>query len=300
MHHSISIASRRSGLSEHVIRAWEKRYKLPSSGRCQKGRRLYCEDDIERLRLLRELTERGHRIGQIAESCVDSLRELLANELSHQSATPAIQCVQKMREACHAAVAAHDAEALRSLLEHARREFGHRPALRMLVAPLIGEVGEQWRSGTISEAEEHLCSMVVRDFLTAQIPGSQVSRGAPELVASTPAGMMHELGVLLAATTARDLGWRVTYLGPSLPATEIARVATSRKARAVALSVVHPAGCEQIRGEIMQLRSALPKETPIIVGGRAAESYRKCLPRSKTIHWCGCLEGFENFLMSLV
>jgi methylmalonyl-CoA mutase cobalamin-binding subunit len=89
----------------------------------------------------------------------------------------------------------------------------------------------------------------------------------------------------------------VTYLGPSLPASEIARVAKSRNAKAIALSVVHPVGCTEVRAELERLRAAVPAETMIIIGGRAAESYRECLSKCEGVRWCGCLDEFEELLL---
>ena len=63
----IQLASRLSGLSTHVIRIWERRYGALSPTRTDTNRRMYCEEAIKRLNLLRELTENGHRIGGVAK-----------------------------------------------------------------------------------------------------------------------------------------------------------------------------------------------------------------------------------------
>jgi DNA-binding transcriptional MerR regulator len=62
--HPIQVVARRTGLSPDVLRVWEKRYQAVEPGRTKTGRRLYSDDDIERLRLLREATSRGRRIGE--------------------------------------------------------------------------------------------------------------------------------------------------------------------------------------------------------------------------------------------
>jgi len=97
------------------------------------------------------------------------------------------------------------------------------------------------------------------------------------LVVATPAGQVHELGALLVAATAVNFGWRVTYLGASLPAAEIAGAAQLSRARAVALSLVFPDDDPQLEGELGRLREALPPQTPLLVGGRAMPSYRAAL-----------------------
>jgi methylmalonyl-CoA mutase cobalamin-binding subunit len=60
----------------------------------------------------------------------------------------------------------------------------------------------------------------------------------------------------------------VVYLGPDLPAKDIAAAATQMRARAVALSAVYANGTA-LRGEVARLTRALPRDTAIVVGGDA-------------------------------
>ena len=62
----ISAAAALSGLPINTIRNWEKRYQVVSPARTDAGDRRYCDRDIERLALLRKLTELGLSIRDIA------------------------------------------------------------------------------------------------------------------------------------------------------------------------------------------------------------------------------------------
>jgi len=106
---------------------------------------------------------------------------------------------------------------------------------------------------------------------------------APVLIVATPAGQVHELGALLVAATAVHCGWRVTYLGASLPAAEIAGAAQLSRARAVALSLVYPEDDPQLEGELVRLREALPPQTALLVGGRAMSAYPKALDKTDAV-----------------
>ena len=75
-HQSIKVVARRTGLSAHVIRIWEKRYGAMEPERTGTNRRLYSDEQIERLSLLREITQNGHSIGHVAKLPTDKLREL--------------------------------------------------------------------------------------------------------------------------------------------------------------------------------------------------------------------------------
>lgn len=58
----ISTVSRLTGLSTANIRMWEKRYQAVEPERSESGRRLYSDQDVRRLTLLKSLSEYGHPI----------------------------------------------------------------------------------------------------------------------------------------------------------------------------------------------------------------------------------------------
>lgn len=62
----IGAVCRMTGISQHVLRVWEKRYGVVEPLRSETGRRLYREGDINRLSMLKALVDRGHAIGSIA------------------------------------------------------------------------------------------------------------------------------------------------------------------------------------------------------------------------------------------
>ena len=76
--HPIRVVARRTGLTSHVIRVWEKRYGAVSPLRTPTNRRLYSDRDVERLQLLHRAILAGHSIGQIAQLPNERLRALVA------------------------------------------------------------------------------------------------------------------------------------------------------------------------------------------------------------------------------
>lgn len=299
----IQIASQRSGLSPHVIRMWERRYGALVPSRTGSNRRLYSEEEIDRLKLLRKLTENGHRISQIATLGRDQLLHLERQDHEHSEAAFQVDAGRldspaDYVSACHSAATEFESERLRRLLQRARLQFGQRATLRLVVTPLIYELGHGWQEGAVRTGQEHLATAVIREFLMTPVPGSQTATHAPEIVITTPSGEVHELGALLATASARDLGWRTTYLGPNLPAEEIAACARARKATAVALSLVYPEGAPDVAGQLRELRRLLPQSISLIVGGRAVDTYRTTLA-DLTIHWISDLGEFDALLLAL-
>ena len=96
---------------------------------------------------------------------------------------------------------------------------------------------------------------------------------APRWLGTTPSGQHHEVGILLACCVAALEGWQVTYLGPNLPALEIAAAARDSGASAVGLSIVYPEADPGLEVELRALRRELGPGTPIVIGGRAADAF---------------------------
>jgi methanogenic corrinoid protein MtbC1 len=272
-------------LTPDVLRVWEKRYGAVSPTRVDTGRRLYSDGDVERLLLLRRATLGGRRIGQVAGLPTDELEMLVVTDEAAMAAAPRPAGAPKPAaggtnhhfDASLDAVLRLDAPALENAVSGAAVALSTPALLDEVLIPLLHIIGEQWRVGTARVANEHLATAVTRSLLGRLRVTTEAVNGAPEVIVTTPAGQLHELGAMMAAMTAASEGWRVTYLGPNLPAEEIAAAAAQRNARAVALSVVYPADDPRVAEELRRLRELVGPEITILVGGSGAEHYAHIL-----------------------
>ncbi len=73
--YGIGAVAKLTGLTDHTIRVWERRYSAVVAQRTANGRRLYAPADVEKLGLLKRLTDQGLSIGQIASESLPALRE---------------------------------------------------------------------------------------------------------------------------------------------------------------------------------------------------------------------------------
>jgi DNA-binding transcriptional MerR regulator/methylmalonyl-CoA mutase cobalamin-binding subunit len=287
--HPIKVVARRTGLTPHVIRVWERRYKAVSPQRTDSNRRLYTEDDIEHLRLLRQATIAGHSIGQIAGYPTEKLRELLADDAVYASAPSGpLSRLLPPREAARrpveyfiqesvAAIEKLDERSLERTLALADMELSQPVVMDEVIVPLMTKLGDWWQEGAARAAHEHMASAVVRTLLANMRMTHAPRQGAPDFVITTPHGQHHEIGAMLVALTAAAEGWRVTYLGPSLPASEIAAAVRLRQARVMGLSICFPPEDPIVVNELRQLRRLLEPGTTILAGGKSAPSYRAVL-----------------------
>ena len=288
--HSIKVAVQRTGLSAHVIRVWEKRYQAVVPERTTTNRRLYSDEDIARLQWLQQAVQAGQSIGRIARLPTPELMKLVRAE---QAAAPLAQRPTdgegeekdpgKFLERALVAVQRLDAVSLEEQLARASIALSQRHLLEEVVLPLMERIGQMWEEGTLRVADEHMASAVVRSFIGNIQASFQVSEAAPHLVATTPAGQLHEMGALLASVVATSEGWNSTFLGPNLPVEEIAGAAAQKGAKAVLLSIVYPGDDPHLGGELVKLRRLLGDEIALLAGGRAARHYRRFLNQAGAV-----------------
>lgn len=275
--HSIAVVSRRTGLTQLVLRAWERRYGAIIPERTPTGRRRYSDGDIQKLTLLKFLTDNGHRIGDVATLPIDELQTLY-HELGPIGAPDALEVqgpaeVGRLLDDALTAVESLDTHGLEDVLNRALVDLSKPDLRNKLLIPLMVEIGKRWQDGQMRVAHEHLASRIVVAFLASINARYRVAPGAPVLVVATPAGQHHELGALLAASIAYEAGWDVVYLGADLPAEDIAAAVKMRGARALLLSLVFPHGDSGTIAELRELRRLLGSSTPIFAGGQAVSSY---------------------------
>ena len=286
----IRIAARRAGVSIDALRAWERRYGAVSPARTSGEQRLYSEADVERLVILRELTDAGHSISALAGVSSDDLRRLRASvrggggegagEASPAADAPSASSsdAPHVLRTCFRAVRAHDSEAVYRVLQREAFRLTTLSFLEEIATPFMARVGDEWAGGHLSEAQERLASGALRRVLGVVLQYLRIderdrdpSAPAPlRVMTTTLAGERHELGALMAAAVGADLGCDVSYPGADLPGPALAAAARRSRAEIVALSLLDGSAPRLKQRELSAVRDLLPARTRIVVGGASA------------------------------
>jgi DNA-binding transcriptional MerR regulator/methylmalonyl-CoA mutase cobalamin-binding subunit len=275
-YYAIKYVSQRTGLTPHVIRAWEKRYDAVVPVRSPKNRRLYSEADVQRLQMLKAATDAGHSISQVAGLTTKDLAELVqragaaVQPATRTNVPGSVESAETYYEFCLAAVLDLDDSRLEQALGRAAIDLTRASLLKDLIVPLFKEIGKLWHGGSLKIVNEHMATSVTRTFLLNMLRATEVSDSAPKIVVATTVGQWHDIGALTVALSAAENGWSPIYYGPNLPAEEIAAGVKHSGARAVAVSITHLLNQNALIEEMRKLRRYVGKEFTIFVGGRAA------------------------------
>ncbi len=262
-----------SGLSDHVIRMWERRYELLRPRRTDNGYRLYTEDDLQLLLYLKSQIDSGRSIGELARDGLEKLRE-------HMTHTPVTlpEVPEGLRQQALAIIHSARCSDQRTTAERIHRTvtlLGIERAVIQVLFPVLRVVGELWHRGEIGNQGEQAITRTVRQELVQALT-SQRGTGPLAVVACTPKEF-HEIGAMTAALLLQQIGWQVIYLGPDT-GIEVLRLACKRRrANLVVLSCTFELKEREMRKLLERLRTRIAPLCPVSLGGKGASAFASVL-----------------------
>jgi MerR family transcriptional regulator, light-induced transcriptional regulator len=247
--------SRRLGVSEHVLRAWERRYGLLRPVRSPGGFRLYSAQDERLVRRMQAYLARGVSAAEAARAALNEVQAPASD------AQPRVAGQRNgLRDSPGAlarAMQEMDEPAAQALLDRLLADFTVETVLREVVLPYLYTLGEHWERGQTDVAQEHFASNVIRGRLSSLARGWGNGRGPTALLACAP-GEEHDLPLLAFGVVLHRNGWRIAYLGANTPLEDLARAATDLQPALVVLSAVRPERLNTVQEDLARLARIAP------------------------------------------
>jgi MerR family transcriptional regulator, light-induced transcriptional regulator len=257
--------SRRLGVSDHVLRAWESRYGLLQPVRSAGGFRLYSEADESRVRRMQAHLAHGLSAAEAAQAVLGEDAGARA-DLGRASGPPrAPRAASELSGDLRQALDAFDEPAAQAVLDRLMSDLSLTTVLRDVVVPYLTELGERWERGTASVAQEHFASNVIRGRLAGLARGWGNGQG-PRAVLACPPGELHDLALMVFGIVLNRSGWRIDYLGMSTPVEELTRTVDARRPDLVVLAATLPEILEPFATQL----TALAQRAPLALAGAGA------------------------------
>jgi MerR family transcriptional regulator, light-induced transcriptional regulator len=257
--------SRRLGVSDHLLRAWERRYGLLQPVRSAGGFRLYSEADELRVRRMQAHLTQGLSAAEAAQAALGEDRPAgadLSPAAEPQLAAPA---ASELSSALRQALDAFDEPAAQAALDRLMSGLSLPAALRDVVMPYLTELGERWERGTASIAQEHFASNILRGRLAGLGRGWGSGHG-PLAVLACPPGELHDLALMAFGIILNRNGWRIDYLGMSTPVEELTRTIDAVHPDLIVLAATLPEYLENLAAQL----TALARRAPLALAGAGA------------------------------
>lgn len=263
---TIADVERDTGLGKDTLRAWERRYGFPQPQRDAQGERRYAPAQVEKLRAIKRLIDAGHRPSRLVTRTLGEL-QAISDRAATGPAEPGVRDDEV--DALLGLLAGHDADALRHALAGAEARHGLGAFVVDVVAPLTRRVGESWMRGELRVFEEHLFTEATQTVLHAALAGLPPARSGPRVLLATLPGEPHGLGLLMAQAVLALNDCPCLSLGLQVPIADIAAAARAWRADIVALSATACMKRSLLLESLAQLRTQLPPEAALWVGGAA-------------------------------
>jgi DNA-binding transcriptional MerR regulator len=244
--------ARRSGVSTDLLRAWERRYGLLEPVRTESGYRLYSGADEQRVAAMRAHLAEGLSAAEAARLARDPGAGATATE-------PAAEL--------WSALDAFDDAGAQGAFDRLVAQLSFETITRVAIVPYLQALGERWRAGDASVAQEHFASALLRGRLLGLARGWDRGLG-PRALLACPPGERHDLGLVMFGLALRERGWRITYLGPDTPIETLAAAAEMLAPEAVILCALTPGHFESARAPI----AALAARHRVHLGGAGADA----------------------------
>src|SRR3954447_7126199 len=244
--------SRRVGVSDHLLRAWETRYGLLHPSRSTGGYRLYSEADADRIRRMKEHLAAGLSAAEAAHAVLAE-----AGGTSVDVRAAAGVSVTELAVSLREALESFDEPTAQAVLDRLLSDLSLPTVLRDVVMPYLADLGARWQQGTASVAQEHFASFVLRGRLSGLARGWGNGRG-PLAVLACPVLELHDLALMVFGIVLNRQGWRISYLGTSTPIGDLARAAETTHPELVVISASASDVLEPLRDELASLAARFP------------------------------------------
>ena len=223
-----------TGVKAHTLRKWETRYNFLEPERTDTNIRYYSDKQLKKLMNIGILTRNGYRISKIDKMSDEEIHKHIATTLIESSEEDDIS-------ALIISALEMDEVTFDGILKEQIVKRGLLQTTTQIIYPFLNQIGVLWGINKVMPAQEHFVSNLIKKKMFAAIDALPYPKeDAPVIMMFLTENEHHEIGLLLAYYMARDLGWKVYYLGQNVPTENIQQVIDIVKPNAMLSMFITP------------------------------------------------------------
>ncbi len=259
-----------TGVKAHTIRIWEKRYGLVSPLRTETQIRTYNDEDLVFLLNVSLLNKKGYKISKIADFSKDQLNEKVMEVMGNASSDTS-------HEQLILALIELDEELFKKTVEELISLYGLEITFTSHLIPFLDRIGVMWLVGTITAAQEHFISNLIRQKIITETDKLPVPRKRKNpVMLFLPEHEWHELSLLFYQFILRNKGIDTLYLGQSLPYDSLKETIEKFNPSALVTSWLTAVDEKFIVNFFKNVQSSFP-ELPVFAGGYQIKTHTAAL-----------------------
>lgn len=290
--YSISDLQQLSGIKAHTIRIWEQRYQALKPQRSEGNTRYYDNNQLRRLLNIVSLNEAGYKLQEICSLSDKKLSELLDEKFIKNTVQEAPQ--EYFISELILAGLNFDEIAFEKHFSTCILKYGLRDSYLNIIYPLLNRVGLMWGKNSISPAQEHFMSCLIRQKLNSAIDSlAPTTNNDERWILFLPSFESHEIGLIFAHYLLKINGKKVIYLGANVPYESLKSAFKTIQPTHLLYFMVHSLPTETAQNYADSIRKISGKAINYISGNqKVIQSFE--LPKN-TIH-INDIETFEKII----
>jgi DNA-binding transcriptional MerR regulator len=275
--YSIKDLERISGVKAHTIRIWEKRYGIVEPKRTESNIRFYCDTEVKKLMNIAILLQHGYKISKLAnlgeQEISRKVQEVSMISGSHDS----------QLENLVVAMIEMDEGKFEKILNMSIIKEGFENTVFKLLYPFFEKIGMLWQTGSINPAHEHFITNLVKQKIYVAIDSIPAVNGneSKKFLLFLPEWDLHELGLLVYDYLIKSRGYKVIYLGPSVPEEDVYAVSDYLKPDYFLATFASAVEKEKFETYLQRLATRFP-DTTFFITGHQVQGVTCTLPANVT------------------
>lgn len=221
--YSIKEVEQLTGVKAHTLRIWEQRYNAVQPHRTKTNIRYYDDEQLKFLINVSLLLKHGRKVSNIFKLSANQMKDEL-NSLG-ASGLPGDKFLEVICDSLVLNMMELDEVGFETKLSKAILRYGFEESMQKVIIPFLEKVGILWATNEINVAQEHFISNLIRRKLFVAIDGlSEPSDDAKKFILFLPEGELHEIGLLFCYYAIKRRGYKVIYLGQSVPMSDLSKI----------------------------------------------------------------------------
>ena len=265
-----------TGITAHTLRIWERRYSFLNPGRTETNIRYYNDKQLVKLLNIGVLVRNGYKISKIDAMSDSEIHELVTDILSNVS-----QGNEDEINILTLSMLEMNENEFNKVFQRRAMRKGLQATITDLIYPFLNHIGILWGTNKIIPAQEHFISNLIRQKIISAIDSlPSPANDAPSIAMFLLDGEDHEIGLLLAAYMARDLGWKVYYMGQNMPVENLSKLIKISKPKVLLSMFIIPDS-----NRTKKLIALIKDQTdmPLLISGNK-DNFSELKMDSKLIH----------------
>lgn len=288
--YNLGAVLKETGLQADVLRAWERRYKLPMPKRTAGGHRLYSEYDVAIIKWLRARQSEGLSISravtlwkEIRQAGGDPFQESPALQEKEIPVVGFNDQIDLLRKSWLDACLSFDGIKAEEIINQAFALYPVETVCLEILQKGVSSIGDLWFENKASVQQEHFATAMAIRRIESLITSSPNPILPQVIVTGCPSGEEHTFPIMMMTLFLRRKGLNVIYLGADIPLNQMEHAALSIKPTLIILAAQRLCSAASIKSAAILFRKL---DIPLGYGGQIFTSLPE-LRQSIPAHFLG-------------